>query len=86
MGVLRLKQNGTLRLDQAQGIVVEVSRGEIWLTQEHDPRDHFLRAGDWLRIDRPETVVISAMSEDAWIGLIPLDSRRDPVDLSAVPA
>ena len=69
MNALRLKQDGTLRIEKAAGIVVEVSKGEVWLTQERDPRDYFLRAGDWLRIDRPETVVISAMGSDAWISI-----------------
>jgi hypothetical protein len=58
----------------------------VWLTQEGDPRDYFLRAGDWLRLDRPETVVISATGSDAWLALTPLDSRPGRVALSAVPA
>jgi len=86
MSALRLKRNGTLRIEKAAGIVVEVSKGEVWLTQERDPRDHFLRAGDWLRIDRPDTVVISATSDDAWIAVSPLRSRPGRVALSAVPA
>lgn len=72
MEALRLQQEGTLRLDDPAGLVVEVTRGEVWLTQERDPRDHFLRAGDWLRVDRPESVVLSAMHGDAWISLVPL--------------
>lgn len=86
MNAIRLKQNGTLRLDKAAGIVIEVSKGEIWLTQERDPRDYFLRAGDWLRIDRPETVVISAMGEDAWVAFTPLRSQPAHIGLDAVPA
>jgi hypothetical protein len=86
MNALRLKHDGVLRLERAAGIVVEVSTGEVWLTQERDPRDHFLRAGEWLRIDRPETVVISAMGGDAWLALTPLHSHAGRVDLSAVPA
>jgi len=86
MNALRLKRNGTLRIEKAAGIVVEVSKGEVWLTQEHDPRDYFLRAGDWLRIDRPDTVVISATGDDAWLAVSPLRSRPGRVALSAVPA
>jgi len=86
MNAIRLKQNSTLRLDRAAGIVVEVSKGEVWLTQERDPRDYFLRAGDWLRIDRPETVVISAMGQDAWVALTPLQSEPARVAFSTVPA
>jgi hypothetical protein len=86
MNALPLKQNGILRLEKATGVVVEVTKGEVWFTQERDPRDYFLRAGDWLRIDRPETVVISAVASDTWIALSALDSRPDGVALSAVPA
>ena len=86
MNALRLKRNGTLRIEKAAGIVVEVSKGEVWLTQESDPRDYFLRAGDWLRIDRPGTVVISAVGSDAWVALTTLHSRPGRVALSAVPA
>jgi len=71
---IRLKQNGTLRLDKATGLVVEVARGAVWLTQERDPRDYFLSAGDWLRIDRPETVVISALGEGASLQFTTLTS------------
>jgi hypothetical protein len=86
MNALRLKRDGVLRIERAEGIVVEVSHGEVWLTQEHDPRDYFLRAGDWLRIDRPVTVVISATGGDAWLALTPLLSREARLALSAVPA
>jgi len=72
MSSLRLKQNGTLRLEKAAGIVVEVTKGEVWLTQECDERDYFLRTGDWLRIDRPVAVVISAMGNDARLALTKL--------------
>ena len=72
MDPLRIKRGGTLRIDDCAGTVVEVAKGEVWLTQEHDPRDYFLRAGDWLRIDRAVTVVISAIGDDAWIALTEL--------------
>lgn len=72
MKAIRLQQDRALRLEKPAGLVVEVSRGEVWLTQERDPRDYFLRAGDWLRIDRPETVVISATGDDAWIAVTEL--------------
>ena len=86
MSALRLKQDGVLRLKKAAGIVVEVSKGEVWLTQECDPRDYFLRAGDWLRLTGAETVIISAMGDEAWIALTPLHSQSRRVALSAVPA
>jgi hypothetical protein len=86
MDALHLKQNGTLRIADAAGIVVEVTRGEVWLTQERDARDYFLRAGDWLRIDYASAVVISAMRGDAWVSLVPLDAEAGRAALAAVPA
>lgn len=86
MESLRLKRDGTLRIADAAGIVVEVSNGRIWLTQERDPRDRFLHAGEWLRIDRPDAVVISAIGGDAWISLVPLHARAGRVALAAVAA
>lgn len=86
MNTLRLKENGILRLEKAAGVVVEVSKGEVWLTLERDPRDYFLHAGDWLRIDRAGTVVISAIASDSWITLTPLHSEPGRVDLLAAPA
>ena len=72
MDALLIKQGGTLRIEDCAGTVIEVAKGEVWLTQARDPRDYFLRAGDWLRIDRPESVVISAMGDDAWIAFTEL--------------
>lgn len=86
MEAVHLGQNGTLRIADAAGIVVEISRGRVWLTQEGDSRDYFLRAGDWLRIDHASAVVISAMGGDAWITLVPLDARAGRAALAAVPA
>jgi hypothetical protein len=76
MEALRLQQEGALRIDDPAGLVVEVSRGEVWLTQERDPRDYFLRTGDWMRIDRPQSVVLSALRADAWICLFSLNTDR----------
>ena len=69
MESFQLRQGGVLRIENRAGVVVEVSRGGVWLTQEHDPRDYFLRARDWLRIDRKGAIVISAVGEDASISL-----------------
>jgi hypothetical protein len=75
METFRLKCDATLRIARARGVVVEVAKGQVWLTQERDPRDYFLRTGDWLRIDRADAVVLSAMGGDAWIALISLDAQ-----------
>jgi hypothetical protein len=72
MKSLRLKGSSVLRIENGAGMVVEVSHGEVWLTQECNPRDYYLRSGDWLRIEDSGSVVVSAVGEDAWIGLTAL--------------
>ena len=86
METLRLKRDATLRIARARGVVVEVAKGQVWLTQEHDPRDYFLRTGDWLRIDRADAVVISAMGGEAWIALVSLDAQAGRAALATAPA
>lgn len=78
MKSLRLKRDIALRIEDGAGTVVEVSQGEVWLTQERDPRDYHLRRGDWLRIERSGTAVVSPMGEEARIQLWPA-RRLEPV-------
>jgi hypothetical protein len=47
-------------LDGARGTTLRVTRGRLWLTQEHDTRDIILEAGDVFTIDRRGRTVIEA--------------------------
>jgi len=47
---LRLACGEVLRLEGAQGCVVEVARGRLWITESGSPRDVFLLAGERHRI------------------------------------
>jgi hypothetical protein len=47
-------------LDGARGTTLRVTRGRLWLTQEHDTRDIILEAGDVFTIDRTGRTVIEA--------------------------
>jgi Protein of unknown function (DUF2917) len=49
-----------LLLDNAQGAVLTVERGCLWVTLEHDPRDIILATGMRFEIDRPGRTVIAA--------------------------
>jgi hypothetical protein len=49
-----------VRLDGARGTTLRVTRGTLWLTQEHDTRDIVLTAGDVFTIDRPGLTLIQA--------------------------
>lgn len=49
-----------LLLDNAQGTVLTVERGCLWVTLEHDPRDLILAQGMRFEIDRPGRTVVAA--------------------------
>jgi hypothetical protein len=40
-----------LRIENGRGLLLAVRSGAIWLTQEADPRDFFLTAGRFMRLD-----------------------------------
>jgi hypothetical protein len=55
-----LSPREALLLDNAQGTVLIVERGCLWVTLEHDPRDIILAPGMRFEIDRPgQTVVVA---------------------------
>ena len=54
------------RIENAKGIRVPCVRGAIWVTQEDDPRDLILAAGQSVVLDRPGLAVVYAF-EDAVI-------------------
>lgn len=68
-GRLGLGSGSVLRIEDGPGVVVYVWEGELWLTQEGDPRDHFVRAGEWFRIDREGAAVGSALGGGAVVSV-----------------
>ena len=56
-----LARGTQLRLQDARGTLVYARGGEMWLTQEGERRDVFLRAGQGFRIERDGATVISAL-------------------------
>lgn len=51
-----------VKLDGARGTTLRVTRGTLWLTQEHDTRDFVLSAGDVYTIDRGGLTLVEAQS------------------------
>lgn len=55
------------RVIDAKGQWLHCLRGTLWLTQEGDPRDIVLEAGDEALIERDGLSIISAMSDASFV-------------------
>jgi hypothetical protein len=58
--VLQLNDGQLLRWTQAVAVHLRVVTGRVWVTRPGDPDDHFLDAGDQLRLDARSRVLIGA--------------------------
>ncbi len=59
----------TLQLDDAQGTVISVASGTVWLTMENDTRDVVLTSGMRFEVDRSGRTIIAA-EEDTRVALV----------------
>ncbi|HEX8010979.1 MAG TPA: DUF2917 domain-containing protein [Casimicrobiaceae bacterium] len=71
-----LNKRQTLLLEDAQGTVVAVERGCVWITLERDPRDVVLAKGMRFEIDRPGRTIIAAETASTLRLLVP-ETPRD---------
>jgi hypothetical protein len=51
------------RIDNAKGIRVACVRGATWITQQSDPRDLIVAAGQSIVLDRPGLAVVYAFKD-----------------------
>jgi Protein of unknown function (DUF2917) len=58
-----LNRRETLVLDNAQGTIIAVDRGCLWVTLEHDVRDIVLAKGMRFQIDRSGRTIIAAEAD-----------------------
>lgn len=57
--LMQLRAGEHLRADD---VWLSVLRGRVWVTQAHDPGDHFLEAGQAMRLARGANALIGAES------------------------
>lgn len=67
-----LPAQGILTLHKPSATQLRVLSGRVWLTQSHDPNDHFLQTGDTFFL-HDERAVIEAQ-KDSLIALTPAAS------------
>ena len=60
-GSIGMTRGSILRIEDGCDILIHVWEGSLWLTQEGDPRDRYVGAGRWFRLDRNGTAVAYAM-------------------------
>ena len=65
-----LPAQGILTLRKPSALQLRVLSGCVWLTESHDPTDHFLQAGDSVNL-HSDRVVIEAQ-QDSLITLMPV--------------
>jgi len=62
---LSLQPGQILRIHNGQARHLSLVQGSLWVTQESDPRDTVLSAGDDFRFDRPGTALAMALGGTA---------------------
>jgi hypothetical protein len=76
-----LDRRQTLVLSNAQGTVVTVERGCVWITLENDPRDIVLAKGMRFEIDRPGRTIVAAETASTLRLFVP-ETLRDRITAS----
>ena len=72
-----LTAGSVLHVLDGQGRAIVVFEGQVWITQENDPRDIVLAAGESFGIDRPGLTLVQAFRDsklmlvEAELGLAP---------------
>jgi hypothetical protein len=59
-GSIPMTRGSLLRVEDGRELTLYVWEGAVWLTQEGDPRDRYVGAGEWFRLDRRGVAIAHA--------------------------
>jgi len=81
---IRLDTGAALRLHDSVGKGVSLCGGKLWITQQGDPRDIFLDAGESFVFDRPGLALVQAVATSSLVLCEPEPGARSmrPQDIS----
>jgi len=60
-GGIGMARGSLARIVDGKGLALEVWDGELWITQERDPRDYFIRPGERFEVKREGLVLAYAL-------------------------
>ena len=66
-----LKARELLPIRNGMGVEVKSMRGDLWITQDADPEDRIVEAGQSFVIDRPGVTLVTALLGPAVLVLQP---------------
>jgi len=67
LSAIQLLRGDLRRLDNGRGALLQCLTGTLWLTQQDDPRDIVLEAGEEAVIDHDGTSIVSALSDASFV-------------------
>jgi hypothetical protein len=56
-----IERGSLVRIEDREGALISVLEGALWITQERDARDYYVKAGERFRIERGGLVLASAL-------------------------
>jgi hypothetical protein len=78
-----LRTHQIMRFDGATGTDIVCLRGELWLTQDGDPRDVVLAAGEHFTLDCEGVALVSALRPSSVCVEVPVEAAQPWQDAGA---